>query len=107
MVISPLKLCGEKLPLSSRASAAARPAQLCSDRLGPGGGLYSLFERTKSGSLKVSLSRPSVLDMAGWVMDIRRAARKRFFHQTCIETNRLRSIFDSFFSSIIPSMPWL
>ena len=32
------------------------------------------FERTNNGSLNVSLRRPKVLDIAGWVMDIRLAA---------------------------------
>lgn len=62
-----------------------------------------LLLRTKSGSSKVSLNRPNVLDMAGWVIESRSAALETLpsSSNTSNETNRLRSILASLFKFIL------
>ena len=66
-------------------------------------GCMPLLLRTKSGSSKVSLNRPNVLDMAGWVIESRSAALETLpsSSNTSNETNRLRSILASLFKFIL------
>jgi hypothetical protein len=108
IVISPLKALGEKSPASRRASAAANNAgSSAAIDCALGVGCIPRLERTNKGSLNVSLKRPKVFDIAGWVIDILRAAEETLHSSSkiCSETNKLRSTLESFFISMLVMMP--